>query len=268
MSTARLSVVIASFNEAGNIRDCLASAAWADECLVIDSGSSDDTVALARAAGARVICTDWPGYGPQQNRAIDAASGDWIYSLDADERITPALAAEIRAVLAAPAYAVYKVPRRSLLVTRFMRHSGWWPDYTKRLFRRGSARFTDHEIHAHLATHEAIGQLQNPMLHYSYRRLDQLLEKINRYSAGSARDLHARGRKGSLGGAIRHGLWAFLRTYFIKLGVLDGAMGFVLAVANAESAYYKHLKLAELQGRLGTLESAADARASARDPQT
>lgn len=250
MSAPRLSVVVICFNEAGNIADCLASAAFADECVVIDSGSRDTTVELARRAGAKVLVTDWPGFGAQKNRAIDAASGNWIFSLDADERISPELAAEIRAAIEAPAHAVYEVPRRSLFITRFMRHSGWWPDRTRRLFRKGAARFTMHEVHEHLETRETVGRLTQPLVHYSYRDLRTVIDKIDRYSSGSARHLHARGRRGSLGRAVAHGAWAFFRTYVVKLGFVDGGMGFVLAVANAESAYYKHLKLAELQGRL------------------
>ena len=241
-----LSVVIAARNEAANIADCVRSAAFADEVLVLDSGSSDATADLARAAGARVIVTDWPGYGPQQNRAIDASHGDWIYSLDADERITPVLAADIRAAIAAAEFDVFDVPRRSLFVHRFMRHSGWWPDRTRRLFKRDSARFTTHVIHANLATERPVGHLGAPMTHYSYRDLASVLEKMNRYSSGSARDLHERGKRGSLRSAIAHGLWAFMRTYVVKRGFLDGAEGFMVAVVNAETSYYKHLKLREI----------------------
>jgi len=246
-----LTVFIAAKNEAANIADCVASARFADEVLVLDSGSSDDTVALARAAGARVEITDWPGYGPQQNRAIDLARGDWLFSLDADERISEVLAQEIRSAIQQARFNGYDVPRRSLFVTRFLRHSGWWPDRTRRLVRRGRGRFTTHEIHANLRIDGAIGHLQAPLIHYSYRDLASVLEKMNRYSSGSARDLHAQGRRGSLGGAIAHGLWAFLRTYLLRLGVLDGAEGFMVAVVNAETSYYKHLKLAELGRRAG-----------------
>jgi glycosyltransferase involved in cell wall biosynthesis len=246
----QLTVVIAACNEARNIADCVRSAAFADEILVLDSGSTDGTRTLAEAAGARVIVTDWPGYGPQQNRAIDAARGDWIYSLDADERITPALAQEIRRVISEGGPTHYDVPRRSLFVRRFLRHSGWWPDRTRRLFKRGTARFTTHEIHANLQGDGPVGHLRAAMTHYSYRDLASVLEKMNRYSSGSARDLHARGKRGTLGSAIGHGLWAFLRTYVIKLGFLDGAEGFMVAVVNAETSYYKYLKLREI-GRAG-----------------
>jgi glycosyltransferase involved in cell wall biosynthesis len=242
-----LSVIIVTKNEAHNIVACLKSAAWAEEVIVLDSGSSDDTVKLATAAGARVIETDWPGYGPQQNRGIDAATYDWIYSLDADERITPALAIEIRDAIRENEFNVFDVPRRSLFVTRFMQHSGWWPDRTRRLFRKERARFTDHKIHANLATQDPVGHLKEPMIHYSFFNYHAVVEKMNRYSSGSAHDLNAMGKRGSLTAAIFHGLWTFIRTYFIKAGFLDGRLGLILAIANAEGTYYKYLKLWELQ---------------------
>ncbi|MGJ0516858.1 MAG: glycosyltransferase family 2 protein [Methylomicrobium sp.] len=244
-----LSVIIVAKNEAHNIVACVDSAAWADEVIVLDSGSSDDTVALAKAAGARVIETDWPGYGPQQNRGIDAAKGEWIYSLDADERITPELADEICSAIESHKFNVFDVPRRSLFVRRFMRHSGWWPDRTKRLFKKGRARFTDHEIHASLATEDAVGHLNEPMIHYSFLNYHSVVEKMNRYSSGGANDLNARGKRGSLAAAIGHGLWTFFRTYILKAGFLDGQQGLILSISNAEGTYYKYLKLWELQSR-------------------
>jgi glycosyltransferase involved in cell wall biosynthesis len=242
-----LSIIIVTKNEALNIAECIKSASFADEILVLDSGSSDQTVKLAKDAGARVIETDWPGYGPQQNRAIEASKGEWIYSLDADERITAELAAEIRQVMIDEKFMVFDVPRSSLFVTKFMKHSGWWPDRTRRLFKRGMAKFTTHEIHANLSSTNPVGHLKAHMVHYSYRNLHDVLEKMNRYSSGGARDLNARGRESSLISAIGHGLWSFIRTYFIKLGFLDGAEGFIVAVLNAESSYYKHLKLTYLK---------------------
>ena len=242
-----LSVIIAAKNEAHNITACLASVAFADEVIVLDSGSDDDTVKLALAAGARVIETDWPGYGPQQNRGIEAAKGDWVYSLDADERITPALAVEIQAAIADAEFTVFAVPRQSLFVTRFMAHSGWWPDRTRRLFKKGYAQFSNHEIHASLVTDERVGQLHAPMIHYSFRDYHGVVEKMNRYSTGSAHDLYARGKRSSLAKAIGHGLWAFIRTYLLQAGFLDGQAGLILAIANAEGTYYKYLKLWELQ---------------------
>lgn len=239
----RLSIIIVAKNEAINISDCVRSANFADEVIVLDSGSTDGTPDLARAAGARVVSTDWPGYGPQNNRGIDLAGGDWFFSLDADERISPELAAEIRGAMERNDVNGYRVPRSSMFCGRFMKYGGWRPDYTRRLARRGKGRFTEHYLHANLQVEGPIGTLRHPMIHYSYRSMEAVLEKLNRYSSASARDMTTAGRKGSLGRAVGHGLWAFFRTYFLRLGFLDGRFGFMLAVSNAEGTYYRYVKL-------------------------
>ena len=240
---ATLTVIIVAKNEAINIGECVRSARFADEVIVLDSGSTDGTAEMARAEGAQVVTTDWPGYGPQNNRGIDQATGDWFFSLDADERISPALAAEIRAAIENPGIDGYRVPRISMYCGRFMNHGGWRPDYTWRLARRGKARFTDHFLHAHLEVQGATGTLRESIIHYSYRDMESVLEKLNRYSTANARDMTTAGRKGSLGKAITHGLWAFIRTYFLRLGFLDGRWGFMLAFSNAEGTYYRYVKL-------------------------
>ncbi len=238
----RLSVAIITRNEAHNIADCLASVAFADEVVVVDSGSTDATVALARARGARVIETDWPGFGVQKNRAVEACRGDWVLSLDADERVSPELRAEIERALAAPGFDVYEMPRRSYYVGRFMRHGGWWPDHCARLFRRGTARFSDARVHERLVTEGSIGRLSAPLVHYSFRTMEAVLDKVNHYSSASAQTLAERGAAPGLATAIVHGIAAFLRTYVFKLGFLDGRHGFMLAVSNAEGSYYRYVK--------------------------
>lgn len=238
-----LSIIIVAKNEAINIVDCVRSARFADEVIVLDSGSTDDTAALARAEGATVVTTDWPGYGPQNNRGIDMAKGDWFFSLDADERISTKLAQEIRAAIADATVDGFRVPRISMYCGRFMNHGGWRPDYTRRLARRGKARFTEHFLHANLEVDGPVGTLREDIIHYSFRTMESVLEKVNRYSTASARDMTSSNRKGSLGRAIVHGLWAFLRTYFLRLGFLDGRWGFMLAMSNAEGTYYRYVKL-------------------------
>jgi glycosyltransferase involved in cell wall biosynthesis len=239
----RLSIIIVARNEALNIADCVRSARFADEVIVLDSGSTDGTADLAREQGAKVMVTDWPGYGPQNNRGIDSAGGDWFFSLDADERISPELAAEIRAAIERDDVNGFRVPRTSMYCGRFMRHGGWTPDYTWRLARRGAGRFTAHFLHAHLQVQGSTGTLRHPIVHYSFRSMESVLEKLNRYSTASARDMTASRRRGSLGRAVGHGLWAFFRTYVLRLGFLDGRWGFMLAVSNAEGTYYRYVKL-------------------------
>lgn len=240
-----LSVIIIAKNAEATIRRCMESVRWADEIVVVESGSSDRTADICRELGARLHQTaDWPGFGPQKNRALDLARGDWVLSLDADEWVTPESSAEIRRVVASgrgePAY---RMPRRSSFCGRFMRHSGWWPDYVTRLFRRGAARFSDHLVHEKLVVEGAVGTLAQPLLHETVSDLDQMLGKMNSYSTASARMFHERGRRASLATALAHGGWMFIRTYFLRAGFLDGREGLMLAIANAEGSYYRYLKL-------------------------
>lgn len=243
MSQPTISVILITKNEAALIRQALDSVAWADEIVVVDSGSTDGTVEICREYTDKVFVTDWPGFGTQKNRALDLATCDWVLSIDADEQVTPELAQEIRTTIAAPRAEGYRLPRLSSYCGRFMRHSGWWPDEVLRLFRRGKGSFTDDRVHERLLVEGAVQTLSGLLLHYSFRSLDQVLDKVNHYSRESALSLHAGGRKAGLGTAVGHGLWAFIRTYFLRRGFLDGREGFILAVSNAEGAYYRYLKL-------------------------
>jgi glycosyltransferase involved in cell wall biosynthesis len=240
----RLSVIVITLNEAAHIRRCLESVSFADEVVVVDSGSTDGTVGIARSLGARVIQTsDWPGFGPQKNRALDLAGGDWFLSIDADEHVTPALKASILAALNEPRFDAYSVGRRSSYCGQYMNHSGWYPDRVVRLARKGAARFSAALVHERLEVRGPVGDLRGDLLHESYVDLGAVLEKVNRYSSAGAESLRRKGVQGSLGKALGHGLWAFLRTYLFKCGFLDGRLGLVLAVSNAEETYYRYLKL-------------------------
>ena len=244
----RLSVAIITLNEERNLEACLQSVAFADEIVVVDGGSHDRTRAIAQAAGARVINErDWQGFGVQKNRAIDACAGDWVLSIDADERVPPALRAEIEAAVREPAFDVYEIPRSSYYCGRFMRHSGWWPDYVCRLFRRGTARFSAAPVHEALETTSAVGRLRSPLEHWSFRTMEQVLDKVNRYSSLSAPVVLSRGRRPTIMTAILHGTAAFFRTYVLRRGFLDGRYGFMLAVSNAEGSYYRYVKAMLLQ---------------------
>lgn len=245
MPRTGLSVIIITRDEEANIPDCLAAASFASECIVVDSGSRDRTMELAAAAGARVVqATDWPGFGPQKNRALDLATQPWVLSLDADERVTPQLREEILAVLAGdPAQDAFSIPRRSSFCGQYMAHSGWYPDRVVRLFRRGSARFSDDLVHERLVTRGGVGQLKGDLLHSTYPDLESMLEKLNRYSTASAASMFGKGQRGSLAGALGRGAWAFFRTYVLRSGWRDGRLGLVLALSIAEGTYYKYLKL-------------------------
>ena len=240
-----ISVVIITHNERHNIAECLVGVKWADEVVIVDGGSNDGTVEIARNLGARVIIApDWPGFGRQKNRALDLAQGEWVLSIDADERVTPALAAEIQsAVQRADAPDAFSLPRLSSYCGQFMRHGGWYPDRVIRVFRRGKARFSDDVVHESVQVLGTVGQLQCDLLHISYRSLDDVLEKMNRYSSAGAQKLAARGRQSGLATALGKSLWAFFRTYVLRRGFLDGRLGFVLACSVAHETWYRYLKL-------------------------
>jgi glycosyltransferase involved in cell wall biosynthesis len=243
MNKATLTVIIAAKNEGHQIRACVDSVSFADEILVLDSGSTDDTAAQARSAGAVVHLTDWKGYGPQQQRGISLASSDWVLSLDADEVVTKVLQQEILVAISQAEFDGYRLPRHSSFCGTFIEHSGWRPDYTLRLARRLQAGFTEHFLHAHMTVNGKTGHLRSPIIHYSYKNLDDVLEKLNRYSSGAALDLQTRGGSSTLTKALLKGLWSFIRSYFLKQGFRDGRMGLALAIYNSHTTYYKYLRL-------------------------
>lgn len=245
-----LSVVLITRNEEGNIEQALTGLQnWANEIVVVDSGSTDHTVEIARKLGASVYETDWPGFGKQKNRAIELAKSDWIFVLDADERITPELRAEIDDALTKHPESAFNVPRLSSYCGRFIRHGGWWPDRTIRLFRRGKARFSDSVVHERLIPDDPVSDLSSPLLHHSFPDLESVLYKVNHYSTLGAQQREKSGRSGGLLKAVTRGLWTFFRTYILKGAFLDGREGFMLSVSNAEGTYYTYLKLMYLSER-------------------
>jgi len=196
--------------------------------------------------------TDSPGFVPQKNRALDLATGDWVLSLDADERLTPALKSEILTAMNHSAHVdCFAIPRLSWYCGRFIRHSGWSPDYVERLFKRGTARFSDDLVHERLIPNGTVAKLKNPMLHYSFMNYAQVLDKLNRYSSASAEQAFLRGKKSNPAKAVLHGMWAFIRTYILRAGFLDGPQGFALAVSNAHGTYYRYMKLWQLNQDAG-----------------
>jgi glycosyltransferase involved in cell wall biosynthesis len=241
-----LSVILITRNEEANLDDCLASLEGiAQQIVVVDTNSVDRTLEIAQKYGATIAQpSDWPGFGPQKNRALDLATGDWVLSLDADERLTPALRSEIvTAVHHSAQINCFAIPRLSWYCGRFIRHSGWSPDYVDRLFKRGTARFSDDLVHERLIPNGAVAKLENPMLHYSFMNYSQVLQKLDRYSTASAEQAFAQGKTSSPLKAVLHGVWAFIRTYIIRAGFLDGGQGFTLAISNGQGTYYRYIKL-------------------------
>ncbi|WP_250492103.1 glycosyltransferase family 2 protein [Caballeronia sp. GAWG1-1] len=252
MNSPTLGIAIITYNAAARLAQCLDSVSFADDIVIVDGGSTDATVGIAQAHRARVIeARDWPGFGPQKNRALDALATDWVLSIDADEVVTPELAASIRAAIARPQADVYSVDRLSSFCGTWVRHSGWYPDWIPRLFKRGAARFSSDLVHERLvfSTNEPAIRLNGRLMHYSYEDFETVLRKLDAYSTAGAVQRHAAGKRGGFGVALTRGTWAFLRTYFLRRGFLDGRTGFMIALFNAQTVYYRFLKLEHLNER-------------------
>jgi glycosyltransferase involved in cell wall biosynthesis len=246
----KVSVTVITKNEAADLGAALESVAWADEIVVVDSRSMDDTVAIARRHTNRVEVRDWPGYVEQKNYAASIASHDWILSLDADERVTPELAAEIRAVLAgAPSHAAYRMPRVTWHLGRWVRTTDWYPDFQTRLYDRRAARWAGRYVHESVVADGPVGRLRGELQHYAYRDLADHLETIDRYSTYAAREMYERGRRATALDLAVHPPLAFLRNYVARGGCRDGAAGFVISRMNAFYVFLKFAKLRELRRR-------------------
>ena len=249
----RISVFIPVLNEADKIADALQSVQWADEILVIDTGCTDNTIDIARDFGCRIETLPFEGFGRLRNQAVALCSHDWVLSIDADERCTPELQQEILAALnGEPAFDAWFIPRRNYFMGRQIRHCGWYPDYCQpKLFRKGSLIYRDDMVHEGFDIHGRLGYMISDVLHYSFRDLDQVIAKMNRYSTLGMQKMRQQGKASGMGTALMRGLWAFVRIYVLKFGFLDGWPGFVIAVGNLEGTYYRYAKLA-LQSRPGS----------------
>jgi glycosyltransferase involved in cell wall biosynthesis len=246
----KLSVTVITKNEAADIGAALASVAWADEIVVVDSHSRDETVAIARRHTDRVVVRDWAGYIDQKNHAASIASHDWILSLDADERVTPALAEEIRGVVSdAPRAAAFRVPRVTWHLGRWVRTTDWYPDYQTRLYDRRAAQWTGRYVHEAVTVRGETGRLRGELQHYAFRDIADHLETIDRYTTYAARQMDEDGRRAGLFDLTCHPPLAFLRNYVARGGVRDGLPGFIISALNSYYVFLKFAKLWELQHR-------------------
>jgi len=245
----KISAYILTYNEAEKIAAAVSSVLWADEVVVVDSFSVDRTAEIATSLGARVVEVPFNGFGDLRNRAIEVCKCDWIFSLDADERCTEALRDEILALIAGtPAHDVYRVPRRSYMMGRWIRGSGWYPNFRQpQLFRKGAMRYKLDPVHEGFEnlSGKRLGTLKNAVWQFPFHNMEEVIKKMNRYSSLAVQKLAD--ERVSMAGALGHGLWSFLKHYIFKLGFIDGWAGFVIAFGNFEGTFYRYAKRYEQQ---------------------
>jgi glycosyltransferase involved in cell wall biosynthesis len=238
-----LSAVLVTRNAAARLPACLASLAFCDEIVVVDSGSDDDTVAIAQAGGARVLHQDWLGFGPQKQFAVERASHDWVLCVDADERVGDALRASIEAALAAPAGHAYRFPRRNRFMGRYLRHGEGYPDWSLRLFDRRHARWSDDVVHEKVLTDATVGDLAGDLLHDSAETVETYLAKQDRYTTLAAEAALARGKRATVAHLLLSPLIRFIKFYFVRLGFLDGRPGLMHILIGCRNSYMKYEKM-------------------------
>ncbi len=245
---AKVSTTIITYNEEHNIERCLKSVVpFSDEIVVVESHSTDRTRAIASAMGARVIANDWPGYGRQRQFALDHATHEWVFAIDADEEVSPELCAEIRAL--DYSHDGYEVPRPVWYLNRWIKHGVWYPGHVLRLFRKDKARVTSDVIHESVLVSGKIARLRSDLLHYSYRDIEHHLDKMNEFTTLSARAMRDRSQSASVARVVFYPFLEFLKTYVAKRGFLDGLAGFEISVLHAFYVFLKYAKHREMKGR-------------------
>jgi len=243
-----VTVTIITFNEVTRVEDAIRSVAWADEILVLDSGSTDGTIDLARRLATRVEVTDWPGYAAQKNRAATLARHDWILSIDADERVGPELAAALDTWKRSdPSAAGYRCARVSKYLGRWIRTTDWYPDWQLRLYDRRRARWTERRVHESVQADGPVGRLTGELQHLPYRDVSDHLQRIDRYTTLAAADMKARGSRASYMALAMQPFAAFLRNYLLRRGILDGRVGLAVSLLNSYYVLLKYVKLLQLE---------------------
>jgi len=244
----RLSVYIIAFNEVDKIEDCIKSVLWADEIILVDSHSTDGTTEIAEKYNLQIKHVTFCGYGKLRNQAISFCKNEWILSIDSDERCTDQVEDEIKSLIDNPLHDIYKIPRRNFFMGKWIKHSGWYPNYRQpQLFRKDCMRYDEKPVHEGFIniSKKPIGILKNSIWQVPFKNYSEMIHKANRYSSLGVEKLESKGLKGGILQAILHGLWSFIKHYFFKLGLLDGKAGFIIAFANFEGTYYRYLKLME-----------------------
>ena len=240
-----LSVVIITLDAASQVEACLNSAAFADEIVVVDSGSQDDTKEIALKYGARVMHQDWLGFGRQKQFAVEQASHDWVLCLDADEQVSEPLRASIEVALKSPRFHAYRMARRNRFMGRWLRHGEGYPDWSLRLFDRRFARWSEDVVHEKVIAPSPLGSLRGDLLHESQENLAAYLEKQNRYTSLQAEDLFRRGKRATISRLVVSPLLRFVKFYIFRLGFLDGLPGLVHIIIGCFNSFAKYAKLYE-----------------------
>ena len=246
----KISAYIIAYNEAEKIRDCINSVLWADEIIVADSHSTDGTTEIASKLGAKVIHIPFKGYGDLRNQAITYCTGDWIFSLDSDERCTTEVRDEIIALIDNAPLDIYQVPRKNFFMGKWIKYSGWYPNYRQpQLFRNGKMRYTTESVHEGYISQsdKEIGVIKNFIWQFPFKNTEEILRKANRYSTLGVQKLQEKEKNSTVFKAFLHGSWSYIKHYIFKLGFLDGGPGFVIAFGNFEGTFYRYVKLMEAQ---------------------
>ena len=246
----KISVYIIAYNEAEKIQDCINSVLWADEIIVADSYSTDGTTEIAQKLGAKVIHIPFKGYGDLRNQAIAKCKGDWVFSLDSDERCTTEVRDEILRLIDNAPLDIYRVPRKNFFMGRWIKHSGWYPNFRQpQLFRNGKMSYTMESVHEGYISHsdKEIGVIKNMIWQFPFKNTEEVIYKANRYSTLGVQKLQEKEQTSTVFKAFLHGAWSFIKHYIFKLGFLDGGPGFVIAFGNFEGTFYRYIKLMEAQ---------------------
>ncbi len=245
-----ISAIIITRNEADQVERCLKSLSWCDEIVIVDSGSTDETVAIARKYTDRVFVEDWKGFGAQKQSALAKAAGEWIFTIDADEVISSALSEEIlHSIRREKDVNGFLIPRRNLYGSKWLRFGGQYPDYVLRLFRKKAGRFTESIVHERVIVEGKTKKLKTPIIHYAFRDLTTRIEKLNTYSTLSARQMLLSGKTVNCFSPLIHCASLFIKDYIFRLGFLDGREGFNVALLKSLGVYFKYAKLIELQNK-------------------
>jgi glycosyltransferase involved in cell wall biosynthesis len=244
-----LSAVLITLNAASQLQETLESLSFCDEIVVVDSGSTDGTQALALKQGARVIDCPWRGYGPQKQFAVEQAQYDWVLCVDGDERVSPELQQNINKTLVAPACQAYRFPRCNRFMGRYLRHGEGYPDWSLRLFDRRHARWSDDAVHENVLATGDVGDLSGDLLHDSAESIENYLSKQNRYTTIAAEAAFAKGKRASAGHLLLSPLIRFIKFYFVRLGFLDGLPGLIHILIGCGNSFAKYAKMAALQRR-------------------